>query len=63
MSSEICIRGETRDALDLSDLITPHYRTFLFYPSDDAVELDKQRVAQIYGDGEFFGIAIFGAHK
>ena len=46
VNSEIRIRGETRDALDLSDLITPEYRTFLFYPSDDAVELDNQLVAQ-----------------
>jgi len=46
VNSEMRIRGETRDTLDLSDLITPQYRTFLFYPSDDAVELDKRLVAQ-----------------
>jgi DTW domain-containing protein YfiP len=46
VNSEIRIRGETRDTLDLRDLLTPEYRTFLFYPSDDAVELDKELVAR-----------------
>jgi DTW domain-containing protein YfiP len=40
------IRGEGRVTLDLKDLLTPQYRTLLFYPSDDAVELDKELVAQ-----------------
>src|SRR4030095_13036838 len=39
-------RGQTRETLDLRDLLTPQYRTLLFYPSDDAVELDKELVAQ-----------------
>ncbi len=43
-NSEMRIRGEGKDALDLSDLLTPDYRTFLFYPSDDAVELDQKLV-------------------
>jgi DTW domain-containing protein YfiP len=38
------IRGEGREALDLKDLITSRYRTFLFYPSDDALELDQALV-------------------
>lgn len=46
MNSEMRIRGETKDTLDLSDLVTSRYRTFLFYPSDNAVELDKELVAQ-----------------
>src|SRR5438132_31097 len=46
VNSEIRIRGEGRETLDLKDLLTPQYRTFLFYPSDDAVELDKELVAQ-----------------
>lgn len=40
------VRGETRGALDLRDLLTHRYRTFLFYPSVDAVELDNELVAQ-----------------
>jgi DTW domain-containing protein YfiP len=46
VNSEMRIRGETKDTLDLSDLVTSRYRTFLFYPSDNAVELDKELVAQ-----------------
>ena len=46
VNSEMRVRGETREPLDLSDLLTPRYRTFLFYPSDDAVELDHELVAQ-----------------
>ncbi|WP_347358927.1 tRNA-uridine aminocarboxypropyltransferase [Bdellovibrio sp.] len=46
-NSEIRIRGgEDRQVLDLSDLLVPTYRTFLFYPSDDAVELDRDLVEQ-----------------
>jgi len=40
------VRGETREALELRDLLTDRYRTFLFYPSVDAVELDNELVAQ-----------------
>src|SRR5262245_31383046 len=40
------LRGQTRETLDLRDLLTAQYRTLLFYPSDDAVELDKELVAQ-----------------
>ena len=32
--------------LDLKDLLTPQYRTFLFYPADGAVELDEELVMQ-----------------
>jgi len=40
------IRGEGRETLNLEDLLIPRYRTFLFYPSDDAVELTKSLVLQ-----------------
>ena len=40
------VRGETRETLDLRDLLTHRYRTFLFYPSVDAVELDHELVGQ-----------------
>ena len=46
VNSEMRVRGETREPLDLSDLLTARYRTLLFYPSDDAVELDHELVAQ-----------------
>ena len=46
VNSEMRIRGEGREMLDLKDLLTPQYRTFLFYPSDDAIELDKELVGQ-----------------
>lgn len=46
VNSEMRIRGETKEALDLSDLLTPTHRTLLFYPSDDAVELTKEFVQQ-----------------
>jgi len=46
INSELRIRGEALEPLDLKDLLTPLYRTFLFYPSQDAVELDATLVAQ-----------------
>lgn len=46
VNSEMRIRGETRETLDLKDLLIPQYRTFLFYPSEDAVELDKDLVGR-----------------
>jgi len=46
VNSEMRIRGERREVLDLTDLLIPDYRTFLFFPSPDAVELDKTLVAQ-----------------
>ena len=46
VNSEMRVRGETREPLNLRDLLTHRYRTFLFYPSVDAVELDSELVAQ-----------------
>jgi DTW domain-containing protein YfiP len=46
VNSEMRVRGETRERLDLSDVLTYGYRTFLFYPTVDAVELDHELVAQ-----------------
>ncbi len=43
-NSEMRIRGEGRDALDLSDLLVPGYRTLLFYPSAGAIELNRELV-------------------
>jgi len=46
INSEVRIRGEGREALDLQDLLSPHYRTFLFFPCAGAVELDRKLVNQ-----------------
>ena len=46
VNSEVRIRGEQRERLDLEGLLTVQYRTFLFYPSADAVELDRVLVTQ-----------------
>ncbi len=43
-NSEMRIRGQNRETLNLSDLLTSSYRTLLFYPSDNAVELDHKFV-------------------
>ena len=46
-NSEMRIRGEGREALDLSDLVANStYRTVLFYPSDEAQDLTPEFVAQ-----------------
>jgi tRNA-uridine aminocarboxypropyltransferase len=44
INSEMRVRGETRETLDLSYLLNPSYRTFLFYPSEDAVELKSELI-------------------
>jgi DTW domain-containing protein YfiP len=46
VNCELRIRGEGRAMLDLSDLLSPQYRTLLFFPCPDAVELDRQLVCQ-----------------
>ena len=46
LNSEVRVRGEQREALDLKDLLTAQYRSFLFYPSADAVELNEAMVMQ-----------------
>ncbi len=48
-NSEMRVRGAKKDqdeALDLSDLLTDSYRTFLFYPAEDALELDEKLVRE-----------------
>jgi DTW domain-containing protein YfiP len=46
VNSEVRIRGEGREALDLSGLLSSKYRTLLFYPSADALELDRELVCR-----------------
>ncbi len=43
-NSEMRVRGEGRESLDLSDLLVPEYRTLLFYPSPNAIELTREFV-------------------
>lgn len=45
-NSEMRVRGEGTAAMDLSDLLSPQYRSVLFFPMPDAVELTSQFVAQ-----------------
>lgn len=45
-NSETRVRGKTMDALDLSDLLIPSHRTWLLYPSRDAVELTPEFVGR-----------------
>jgi len=45
VNSEVRIRGESRAMLDLSDLLSSYYRSLLYYPSSDAVELTSELVA------------------
>ena len=44
-NSQMRIRGENKARVDLSDLLIPSYRTLLFYPSDNAVELTHELLA------------------
>lgn len=46
-NSEMRVRGATHEAVDLSDLLNPDYHPVLFYPSDEAIELDADLVEQI----------------
>jgi len=46
VNSEVRVRGEQREPLDLKDLLIGQYRSFLFYPSADAVELNQALVMQ-----------------
>jgi DTW domain-containing protein YfiP len=44
-NSELRVRGASRETLDLSDLLVPQYRSLLYYPSSDAIELNSELVA------------------
>lgn len=45
-NSELKIRGTGTTALDLGSLLTPNYRTVLFYPAPNAIELNQKFVAE-----------------
>jgi DTW domain-containing protein len=40
VNSEVRVRGADRETLDLKNLVMPQYRTFMLYPSRDALDLD-----------------------
>lgn len=46
VNSEMKVRGEDREGLDLSALLTDEYQTLLFYPSEDAAELTTEYMMQ-----------------
>jgi len=46
VNSEMRIRGADTTPMDLSNLLIDRYRTVLFYPSDEAVELNAEFMSQ-----------------
>jgi DTW domain-containing protein YfiP len=44
-NSEMHVRGEGKERLDLSEILDPVYQPLLLYPSDDATELNAEFVA------------------
>lgn len=46
INSSVVVRGETRTPLDLQAQLNPAFRTLLYYPARDAVELDHVLVEQ-----------------
>ena len=42
VNSEVRVRGEGREPLDLSDVVKSDYHSLLFYPADNAVELTPE---------------------
>jgi len=57
VNSKMYIRGEGRDPLDLSHLLTDDYESYILYPSDDAVDIEsiqpKKPVQLIVSDGNW----------
>ena len=46
VNSQMLVRGRDHSPLDLSPELSDGYRTLLFYPSEDAVELDHEYVSR-----------------
>lgn len=44
VNSEMRVRGDGNQPLDLSDILTERYQTLLFYPSDDALDLTTELI-------------------
>jgi DTW domain-containing protein YfiP len=45
VNSELRVRGQREQTLDLSDLVGGGYQSLLFFPSEDAVELTTEFIA------------------
>ncbi len=45
-NSSMRVRGQGKDPVDLSDLLTDEYQTLLFYPSDNAANLTEEYLKQ-----------------
>lgn len=59
-NSEMKVRGDLNNPLDLSDILVPEYRTVLFYPAENAEELtinfvqaDPRPIQLIVPDGNW----------
>ncbi len=47
-NSEMRVRGESHQSLDLSDLLSPNYFSLLFYPCEGAAELTPEYLQATY---------------
>jgi DTW domain-containing protein YfiP len=47
MNSDMRVRGQERERMDLSDLLDPDYTSLFFFPSEDATELTHEFAAQL----------------
>jgi DTW domain-containing protein YfiP len=45
-NSVMKIRGNVKEPLDLTDLLNEEYRSFLFYPCEDSIELTPELVSE-----------------
>lgn len=46
VNSEVVVRGKIGDPLDLRTVLDPRFRTVLFFPSEDAIDLNEDFVRQ-----------------
>lgn len=51
-NSQLCVRGATRERVDLTSLLNPAYETVLLYPSDTAIPLDRVSLACLSPTGK-----------
>lgn len=56
-NSKMLVRGEIGGPVDLSELLSPDYESYVLYPSDDAIELDTLKsdkpIQLIVADGNW----------
>lgn len=57
VNSEMHIRGQEGNPLDLSSLLSDHYESYVLYPSEDAIDIEnlkpKKPVQLIVSDGNW----------